>query len=511
MGTKEVMATAPLVVLLYDRTFLSGSFRRALEERFWLYLFLATTWPVVGGGLVATRGQNGSVGFGIEGFSSWSYLRTQPGVLVHYLRQVFWPTGLCLDYGWPAANSFGQIVLPGLSIVGLLGLTGWALVKRPALGFLGAVFFLVLAPTSSFVPLKDAAFEHRMYLPLAAVVVLLVIGGYAMFDLFQPRPVAAENRGRGAAWFSLALSLPIAALEPAGTVGLGHGPRSSEIASTARKSASGRMRSAAIRIIAGAITTWRLPSTVNNEPMRRSNNIKRRSDWIRTPDRRGSTIWETIYSGNKKLAEAKVHFLAALAIEPNYVNALVGYGNVLRAEGNSKQAIVQYEKALRINPRDEAAQFNLRAVRDAMPNDLDAHFRLGAQLYARGQVREAIGEWREAIRLQPDPNLQIPMLSRLAWTLATNPDDSVRDGPQGIELAERALRLSGNRDPVAGSALAAAYAETGQFSTALKVAGRALDLAMKQGNSRVERAIRVQIGYYQRNAPYREVLGPSAH
>ena len=78
----------------------------------------------------------------------------------------------------------GQIVPAGLLIVGLLGLTVWALVKRPALGFLGASFFLILAPTSSFVPIQDAAFEHRMYLPLATLAVLAVVGGKVLCDRF---------------------------------------------------------------------------------------------------------------------------------------------------------------------------------------------------------------------------------------------------------------------------------------------------------------------------------------
>ena len=109
-------------------------------------------------------------------FTSWTYLVTQPGVIAHYLRLAFWPAGLCLDYCWPAAT-VGDALLPAILVIGLLGLTAWALVKRPAWGFLGAWFFLILAPTSSFLPLQEsAAFEHRMYLPLAAVVTGMVAG-----------------------------------------------------------------------------------------------------------------------------------------------------------------------------------------------------------------------------------------------------------------------------------------------------------------------------------------------
>ena len=182
MGTKEVMATAPLVVLLYDRAFLSGSFRAALALRRGLYAALAATWGIVIWLLIATGFHGNTTGFGVTGFTASSYLLTQPGVLARYLRLAFWPVGQCLDYGWPPAQWPGEVVLPGLLIVGLLGLTVWALVKRPALGFLGATFFLILAPTSSFVPIRDAAFEHRMYLPLAALVTLVVLGVYWLCD-----------------------------------------------------------------------------------------------------------------------------------------------------------------------------------------------------------------------------------------------------------------------------------------------------------------------------------------
>src|SRR4029078_5207187 len=66
---------------------------------------------------------------------------------------------------------------PGGVLLGLLGLTGWALVRKPALGFLGAWFFAILAPSSSFVPVATQTMaEHRMYLSLAALCVVVAIG-----------------------------------------------------------------------------------------------------------------------------------------------------------------------------------------------------------------------------------------------------------------------------------------------------------------------------------------------
>ena len=72
---------------------------------------------------------------------------------------------------WPIATRIGQIIPAASVIAALLAATLWALRRAPALGFLGAWFFLILAPTSSFVPIvTEVAAERRMYLPLAAVV-----------------------------------------------------------------------------------------------------------------------------------------------------------------------------------------------------------------------------------------------------------------------------------------------------------------------------------------------------
>ena len=77
-------------------------------------------------------------------------------------------------------------------IGGLLGvLTVWCMFRRPAWGFLGGWFFVILAPTSSVLPIIDLAFEHRMYLSLAAVIIVVVLGGYGLGN------AAARRWGNG--------------------------------------------------------------------------------------------------------------------------------------------------------------------------------------------------------------------------------------------------------------------------------------------------------------------------
>ncbi len=196
MGTKEAMASAPLVVMLYDRIYLSSTWRDVLRKRGILYAGLAATWIILLVTMISAASRGGTVGFGMA-VAWWQYAGTQFGVILHYLRLVFWPSPLILDYGWPIAEQASRIVLPAIPILGLLGLTVWALRRHATLGFLGAAFFLILAPTSSIVPIRDAAFEHRMYLPLAAIVTLLVLGAYAL--LTRGGPLAAAQDPAAAA------------------------------------------------------------------------------------------------------------------------------------------------------------------------------------------------------------------------------------------------------------------------------------------------------------------------
>ena len=174
--------TAPILVLLYDRIYLAGSFRQLARQRWGLYAGLAATWGVLATSIQAALFTTETwAGFGLRGLSPWQYLRSQPGVLLHYLQLSFWPRSLCLDYCWPVA-SWPEAIGPGLVVLLLLGLTLLALWRWPRLGFLGAWFFVILAPTSSILPINDLAFEHRMYLSLAAVVLLAVLGLDALLD-----------------------------------------------------------------------------------------------------------------------------------------------------------------------------------------------------------------------------------------------------------------------------------------------------------------------------------------
>ena len=171
MGVKEVMVTAPMMVLWYHRAFLADSWRAVFREHRHYYVGLFSTRTVLAWCMLRTQTEYsaGHIAF-VKGVTPLSYLLSQAGVIAHYLRLSIWPYGQCLDYGWPVAQTAGEIVPPLIFVVALFAATIWAIFRYSAWGFLGGWFFVILGPTSSVIPIIDLAFEQRMYLPLAAVV-----------------------------------------------------------------------------------------------------------------------------------------------------------------------------------------------------------------------------------------------------------------------------------------------------------------------------------------------------
>jgi tetratricopeptide (TPR) repeat protein len=188
---KEVAVTLFPLLVLFDRVFLAAGWRE-VAGRWPGFAAVGAVWGLklyrsfagaLGGGTAV------GIGFGLATSPS-RYALTQTEVILHYLRLAVWPTGQCGDYlDWPVANSLADVWPSALALAAVLVAAAVALVTRPAVGFLATWFFVILSPTSSVMPISDVAFEHRMYLPLAAV----VVGGVLLADtllrrLAQPAP-----------------------------------------------------------------------------------------------------------------------------------------------------------------------------------------------------------------------------------------------------------------------------------------------------------------------------------
>jgi tetratricopeptide (TPR) repeat protein len=176
MAAKEVMVSAPVIILLCDRLFASRSYGEALRRRPGLYAGLALSWLVLLRGLWAAP-HGATIGFG-RGVASWTYLLNQCQMIFTYLRLALWPDPLSFDYGYPRLLQWGEVWLEGGLILGFVVLSGVAVYRGAWWGLVGVFALLVLAPTSSFVPIvNEVGAERRMYLPLAALVTAWVVAG----------------------------------------------------------------------------------------------------------------------------------------------------------------------------------------------------------------------------------------------------------------------------------------------------------------------------------------------
>lgn len=177
MMTKEVMVGAPLAVLLVDRAFSAGTFRNALRRHWPLHALHAATWI-----LLAVMIRAGMEGFHSShhlGFSSpfnrwYNYILAMPAVHLKYLQIALWPQTLCFDWNIPLRSSLSSaapyILVSGALLAGVL----WLLWKHPAWGTPAVIYLLLLAPTSSIMPMPDPLVEYRLYLPLAMLTTMAV-------------------------------------------------------------------------------------------------------------------------------------------------------------------------------------------------------------------------------------------------------------------------------------------------------------------------------------------------
>jgi len=196
MASKAVAVGAPVIVLLWDRIFAPARSGSGLRRRVPLYAGLAATWIVLVA-VVVEAPRHASVGLGLRDWTAWTYLLTQCGVIVHYLRLAIVPAPLVLLYDWPRVTAIGAVAPQAALLVALAIASVWGVVRRHPAGFAGACFFLILAPTSSVLPIvTEIAAEHRMYLPLAAVVALTLVGGYTLAIDLSGRRGGVHRRGR---------------------------------------------------------------------------------------------------------------------------------------------------------------------------------------------------------------------------------------------------------------------------------------------------------------------------
>lgn len=367
MASKEVMVSAPLIIFLFDRTFVSGSFAQAWRSHKKFHLMLAATWLLLAGCILASGGRGGTVGF-TEDTSSWKYLLTQCHAITHYLRLCVWPHPLLHDHGVAVVQHLSEVWLEAVLVVGLLVATAVALIRFPRCGLLAGTFFALLAPTSSFVPvITQTVAEHRMYLPVGAVITLLALCIHRFWG------------HKKTLLFGTATALAFAIL----THLRNHDYRSAE-------------------------TIWQDAAEKNPTSFRPWSALARDySQQGRFEDaENASRAALELAPGNAVIAIEYAYALkengkAVKALDvyravvdslpskpskrpPDPCKTILGYGSMLHSVGRIDEAIAQFHTALRIEP-----------------DSSDAHFRLADALETSGRPAEAVTHYEAALRSDP--------------------------------------------------------------------------------------------------------------
>jgi Flp pilus assembly protein TadD len=391
IGSKEIVITAPLAIILYDRAFRLNSWKAVVSPgngRGWFYLALAGSC-VMAFALVAAGARGGTAGFG--GAMTWyGYFYTQCWAIAHYVRLVLWPNALAIDYGETLVT--GARGVPGavlLSLFALATLAAWRRLPKFAwFAFLGTLFFLLLAPSSSVVPIwTEVAAERRIYLALAVVLVLAVVGA----EWLRRRYLASLSPARA-------------------------------------------------RFVAGAVALVLASTTAVRSQTYSSSELLWRDAAAKTPDnpRAISNLgYALTLQRPPKLVEAEAVLRRAMALDTTCRFGCSQLASLIAAQGRYAEAVALLERTLRSNPADARAEGRLALVRMQMgafdkaiehlehvattqPTD-HLFMILGVADLAVQRRQDALVAFQSAARLNPG-NLDIQRLGSSLFNTGRNAD-----------------------------------------------------------------------------------------
>jgi Tfp pilus assembly protein PilF len=328
----------------------------------------------------------------------WSYLCTQFNVIAIYIRLLFLPLGQNLDYMYPFKEGFfdGYTPLAFLFLLGVVGLGLWNIRKRPVLSFGVFWFFITLSVESSIIPIRDAMFEHRLYLPMFGFALTVI---WLIFDLFSGKR----------SWGVLASVIIIVAFGTAAYERnrIWQDPLAlwSDVTSKSPENYRAHYNLGNALYRAG-----RLDEAIK----RYHDSLNIRPDFAVAHDNLGVALME---SG--RLNEAIAHYLEAMRIRPNEATFQNNFGSALLTQGRIEDAIRHFEKAIRIKPqfakahnnlgialarqgniKDAAKHFSMASAMD--PQNAQIHNNFGQVLMLQGLLDKAYLQFSEAVRLNPE-------------------------------------------------------------------------------------------------------------
>ncbi len=390
MSCKEVMATAPIVIILIERTLIAGTFRAAIRKSWPLYVGLAMGWVLLAA-LNYDAPRSTSAGFHLD-VPAYAWWFTQAKVLWMYLKLVVWPWPLLIHYDVAYLQTFAEAWPWLLATTVLVVATTVGVWRRQSIGLAGAWALLILSPTFLVPIVTEVAAERRMYLALAAIVTGMVAGSYLL-----ARQAISQNRRADPA--SRINRQAVAIVVAAGTV------------LTVVWSVLDVQRLAAYQ---DPVTLWQNTISEGAADGFAYNNLG----------------YELLNA--KRTKEAMESLQQALKLNDRDPKIYTNLGMALDELGRPQEAVERFQEALKIDPsyavakrdlalslgklgRGNAAIAELETVAKTHPNDASAHYDLAIALGQAGRLQEAIGEFQQAIAIRPQyptayNNLGVAML-----------------------------------------------------------------------------------------------------
>lgn len=408
MATKEVMVTIPILVLLYDRAFFSNSFGTALRRRPAYYAALFSAWGFLAWLMVNSRLAERGVGFA-SGVSAATYGLVQLRAVATYVKLAFWPSPLVFDYGIEVMHE--PVRFAGLLVIVMVVAVAsilWSWRRHIGVGFLCASFFLLIAPSSSVIPvILQPMAESRMYLPLSSLIALVTLGAYAA--------------GGRRALFGLGLVALLFA-------GLTY--RRNQDYETAL-----RLWTETVAIMPNSSRAQLSLADALVDAKRQEEALSHYEAALRLrPDYGEAHNNLAILLGNVpgKELEALDHLVRAAALLPTYAEVRYNLANALaRTPERLPEAIRLLESAVRLKPDYFEARNNLanllaqtpgregevlsqfEAAARLRPDNIALRYNLGMAYGRAGRRSDAIKEFRSVLALEPTFTLAREQLDRL--------------------------------------------------------------------------------------------------
>ncbi len=462
MTSKPIMVTAPILVLLYDVIFISKSWRTALRKHWVVYLGLALTWGILAFLVLMPNESSSTTGLSLKAITPINYLATQQGVIMHYLKLIAWPETLCLDYAWPPVMIIHGFMFPAIFIMTLVITTIVLIWSKDPVGFCLAWFFIILAPSSTIMPIADYAVEHRVYLSLAGLTVL-----FTALVVMLLEKLLSKTRVNVTAASSLLLMF-IVAIFMLRTI-----DRNNDYASALK---------IAKQTVAAAPYNFRARVILINSFMDRDMFVEAEAE-----ARVSLELIEEVLS----VRETRRHSMRAANPREYYSTINNQVGSALLCQDKNVEAISFFMRALELEQDLVIARYNLAvalhgvgrsddALREVLlaietdPTFTRSYTLAGILILKMGRSSEAIKYFEKAVELG---GATVVAKMELAWLLAIASDDQVRDAQRAVTLALDVCAVSGGGNYRLLDVLAAAYAATGDFELAKKSANDALKLA----------------------------------